>query len=168
MIDLMQQFLWLPGTLAEVAVDAETITKATSAAQETLFSIQGVFTLGMLVLLQAVLGFDNLLYISIESKRVEESEQSKVRKLGIGLAIFFRIGLLFVVVNLVKALDESFYDIESKFISANVSGHSLIVLAGGAFILWTALKEIYHLIAIHDLDHEGEQGRETPLEKRLR
>lgn len=167
MIDLMQQFTWWSGLLGEAAVDAETITQVTNAAEETLFSIQGVFTLGMLILLQAVLGFDNLLYISIESKRVEASEQSKVRKLGIGLAIFFRIGLLFVVVNLVKALDESFYDIESRFISANVSGHSLIVLAGGAFILWTALKEIYHLLSVHDLGHEGEQGARNSVGKAI-
>jgi predicted tellurium resistance membrane protein TerC len=167
MIDLMQQFTWWSGILGEVAVDAETVTQVANAAEETLFSIQGVFTLGMLILLQAVLGFDNLLYISIESKRVEASEQSKVRKLGIGLAIFFRIGLLFVVVNLVKALDESFYDIESKFISANVSGHSLIVLAGGAFILWTALKEIYHLLSVHDLVHEGEHGARNSVGKAI-
>ena len=51
---------------------------------EGLFTFQSFFTLLMLVLLQAVLGFDNLLYISIESKRVEASQQSKVRRLGIG------------------------------------------------------------------------------------
>ncbi|SVA63131.1 uncharacterized protein METZ01_LOCUS115985, partial [marine metagenome] len=42
-----------------------------------------VVTLGMLVLLQAVLGFDNLLYISLESKRAPEAQQSSVRKWGI-------------------------------------------------------------------------------------
>lgn len=42
---------------------------------ETLFSLENLFTLIMLILLQAVLGFDNLLYISIESKRVEVSKQ---------------------------------------------------------------------------------------------
>ncbi|MEL6896540.1 MAG: hypothetical protein AAFP90_10590 [Planctomycetota bacterium] len=51
------------------------------------FSIGNLFTLLMLILLQAVLGFDNLLYISIESKRVEEKSQGYVRRLGIGLAI---------------------------------------------------------------------------------
>ncbi|MCP4776225.1 MAG: tellurium resistance protein TerC, partial [Planctomycetaceae bacterium] len=56
----------------------------------------------MLVLLQAVLGFDNLLYISIESKRVPAEKQSMVRRWGIGLAIAFRIALLFVVVNLIQ------------------------------------------------------------------
>ncbi len=141
----------LPALLADAAA-VETAALAEGPA-ETLFSIQGVFTLGMLVLLQAVLGFDNLLYISIESKRVPDDKQSMVRRLGIGLAIAFRIGLLFVVINLIQMLQEPFYAISSHFVSAEISGHSLIVLGGGAFILWTALKEIYHLLAIHDFDH---------------
>ncbi len=164
MIDLVQQTDWLPGMLASVAADGETAA-AGEAVAETLFSISGIFTLGMLVLLQAVLGFDNLLYISIESKRVEESKQSMVRKLGIGLAIIFRIGLLFVVVNLVKALDEPFFGFRSDFISAQISGHSLIVLFGGAFILWTALKEIFHLLSVHDIEHEGEKNARNTVFK---
>lgn len=122
------------------------------AAVESLLSVQGIFTLGMLVLLQAVLGFDNLLYISIESKRVEEDQQTLVRRLGIGLAIIFRIILLLLIVSLVEKLQAAFFHVNTKFIAAAVSGHSLIVLGGGAFILWTALKEIYHLLAIHDVE----------------
>jgi predicted tellurium resistance membrane protein TerC len=134
--------------LADVAVPEV----ASNGEVESLFSIQGVMTLGMLVLLQAVLGFDNLLYISIESKRVPEDKQSMVRRLGIGLAIVFRIFLLFVIVNLVEKLQHAFFEVDTSFIVAAVSGHSLIVLFGGAFILWTALKEIYHLLAIHDVE----------------
>ena len=85
---------------------AEALTEAANASsgevKEVLWSLQSLFTLGMLVLLQAVLGFDNLLYISIESKRVPQEQQSLVRKSGIGLAIVFRIALLFVVVNLLS------------------------------------------------------------------
>ncbi|NND96021.1 MAG: tellurium resistance protein TerC [Pirellulaceae bacterium] len=119
----------------------------------------------MLILLQLVLGFDNLLYISIESKRVAPESQSLVRKLGIGLAIVFRIVLLLVIVKVVDLLQDSFLDIDSSFIAAHISGHSLIVLGGGAFILWTALKEIYHLLAIHEIDHEGEGGKKSSVGK---
>ncbi|MEO1618000.1 MAG: TerC family protein [Planctomycetota bacterium] len=115
----------------------------------------------MLILLQAVLGFDNLLYISIESKRVEESKQSMVRKWGIGLAIVFRIVLLFVVVKLIALLQEPFLNFVSKPLEMHVSGHSLIVIGGGAFILWTAIKEIYHLLAIHDVEHDGSGGKKA-------
>lgn len=138
-----------------VADAAENAAENTTGAvqEESFFSIAGMFTLGMLVLLQVVLGFDNLLYISIESKRVEEAAQSKVRRLGIGLAIVFRIVLLYVVVGLVDMLQSSLFDCDTTFCKASVTGHSLIVLAGGAFILWTAIKEIYHLLAVDDLEN---------------
>ncbi|MEO1525572.1 MAG: TerC family protein [Planctomycetota bacterium] len=119
----------------------------------------------MLILLQAVLGFDNLLYISIESKRVEEDKQSMVRKTGIGLAIVFRIILLFVVVNLIKLLEDPFFNFESTPVAMKVSGHSLIVIVGGAFILWTAVKEIYHLLAIHEVDHDGDDKAKSSVGK---
>ena len=57
--------------------------------EAAIFSLENLFTLAMLILLQAVLGFDNLLYISIESKKVAPERQAFVRKLGIGLAVFY-------------------------------------------------------------------------------
>ena len=92
--------------LAEVVSDAG---PESPAAQE-FWSLSGIFTLGMLILLQAVLGFDNLLYISIESKRVPAEKQSMVRRWGIGLAIAFRIVLLFVVVTLIQRLQTPFFE----------------------------------------------------------
>lgn len=151
--------------LAETAPVTEAAAEAVAAEPESFFSAAGLFTLGMLVLLQIVLGFDNLLYISIESKRVPEDSQSKVRRLGIGLAIIFRIVLLFVVVNLVEKLQSSLFELDNSFITAAVSGHSLIVLGGGVFILWTALKEIYHLLAIDDLSKEGARGATSSVAK---
>ena len=141
-----------PASLFPLAEAVSSGIDGAAAEVEGFFSIQGLLTLGMLIVLQAVLGFDNLLYISIESKRVPLESQSMVRKLGIGLAIVFRIGLLFIIVNLVEKLQAAFFEVDSEYIVAAVSGHSLIVLGGGAFILWTALKEIYHLLAIHDIE----------------
>ena len=60
-----------------------------------------IFTLLMLVMLQAVLGFDNLLYISLESKKAPESARKRVRKIGILIAIVLRILLLFVLVSII-------------------------------------------------------------------
>ena len=59
--------------------------------------LEAAFTLLMLVLLQAVLGFDNLLYISLESKKAPLDQQPRVRKVGILIAIALRIVLLFVL-----------------------------------------------------------------------
>ena len=68
---------------------------------ETIFSLENIFTLGMLILLQAVLGFDNLLYISLESKRAPIGKQSYVRKTGIALAVILRIALLFLLLTVI-------------------------------------------------------------------
>ncbi len=111
-----------------------------------------VMTLGMLVLLQAVLGFDNLLYISLESKRAPAEEQGRVRKWGIGLAIGLRIVLLFVLVNLIGMLKDPFLSIHTEWFKGEFTLHSIIVLAGGAFIIYTALKEITHMIAVDDFE----------------
>ena len=59
--------------------------------------LQHLLTLGMLTLLQGVLGFDNLLYISLESKRAPADKQAMVRRAGIAIAIVLRIVLLFVL-----------------------------------------------------------------------
>lgn len=141
------------------AAAAQTAAASTQAAASTegLLSLGGLFTLGMLILLQIVLGFDNLLYISIESKRVPPESQSKVRKIGISLAIIFRIVLLFVVVQLVSMLQEALISIDTYPLTAAISGHSLIVLGGGAFILYTAIKEIYHMLAMDDLEHGADK-----------
>jgi predicted tellurium resistance membrane protein TerC len=70
--------------------------------------LEVIFTLVMLVLLQAVLGFDNLLYISLESKKAPEADQKKVRKTGILIAIILRIVLLFVLVSVIDLFQEPF------------------------------------------------------------
>lgn len=118
-----------------------------------LFTIENLFTLLMLVLLQAVLGFDNLLYISLESQRAPKEKQAKVRKLGIILAIFLRIALLFVLMAVIEKVKTTLFWIDSKPVSGEFNVHSIIVLAGGAFIIYTAVKEVFHMIALDPGGH---------------
>jgi predicted tellurium resistance membrane protein TerC len=107
----------------------------------------------MLVLLQAVLGFDNLLYISIESKRVAADKQAMVRRWGIGLAILLRIVLLFAVVSAIAYFKDPICSFHlGDYFSGEFSVHSMIVLAGGVFIIYTAFKEIYHMLAADHVD----------------
>jgi len=96
--------------------------------------INSLVTLAMLLLLQLVLGFDNLLYISLESGRAPTDQQSMVRKLGIGLAVVFRIVLLFILVNLVEKLQATWFT-----------------------ILYTAIKEIFHMMHIDEHAHAKER-----------
>lgn len=121
-----------------------------------LFSLNNMFTLGVLILLQAVLGFDNLLYISIESRRVEQARQAYVRRVGISLAIIFRIILLFAIVWVIQFFQDPIYAFSFGGIADGVFNvHSLIVLVGGVFIIYTAVKEIFHMLSVEDLEGAG-------------
>jgi predicted tellurium resistance membrane protein TerC len=128
-----------------------------------LFSLENLMTLAMLTLLQAVLGFDNLLYISIESKRVAPDRQSFVRKTGIGLAILLRIALLFAVVQAIGYLQEPFFSLAAAgLVEGAFNLHSVIVLLGGVFIIYTAVKEIHHMLALDELGAgDGQASRST-------
>jgi len=123
--------------------------------------LENIFTLLMLVLLQAVLGFDNLLYISLESKKAPVADQKRVRKVGILIAIGLRIILLFVLVSVIDYFQEPFSWLTGgidEVLNFAFNGHSLIVLAGGGFIIYTAIKEIWHMIRNTDLTHDIEGG----------
>ncbi|MCA9126923.1 MAG: hypothetical protein KDB22_07555 [Planctomycetales bacterium] len=125
-----------------------------------LFTLQNFLTLLMLVMLQAVLGFDNLLYISIESKRVEPDKQALVRLWGIGLAIILRLLLLITLMSSRQLLESPLFGLHLNGVfDAEVHLYALIVLAGGVFIIYTAVKEIYHMLAMHDL---GESAADKP------
>lgn len=120
-----------------------------------IFTLPNILTLLLLILLQAVLGFDNLLYISLESKKVEESKRKRVRVLGIGLAIFLRIGLLFLLVSLIDLFQGVLFQVNiGDFMHSKFNGHSIIVLFGGGFIVYTAMKEIWHMISHESLSEE--------------
>lgn len=122
---------------------------------EGLLSIENLFTLMMLIMLQAVLGFDNLLYISLESRRVESSKQAGLRKWGIALAVMLRIVLLFGLLKVLSLFQDTLFILDFKgLIEGDFNLHSIVVFVGGVFILYTAIKEITHMILLDDDDHE--------------
>lgn len=126
---------------------------------ESVFAIENFVSLALLILLQAVLGIDNLLYISIESKRAPIDQQKRVRTIGIGLAIVLRIVLLFVLLRLIALFQDPWFEIkDSGIFDGSFNLHSIIILFGGIFIMYTAMKEIWHMMVIH----EGEGKEEKP------
>ena len=127
--------------------------------------LENIFTLLMLILLQAVLGFDNLLYISLESKRAPIDQQKRVRTLGIGIAIVLRIILLFVLINVIEYFQDPIFKLDIEgILYGSVNVHALIVLFGGAFILYTAVKEIWHMVY---LDESQKEKKETASVNRV-
>ena len=125
-----------------------------------LFTIENLLTLMMLILLQAVLGFDNLLYISLESKRVEPEKQASVRRLGIALAVILRLILLFALVKVISYFQDPFFHLNWTGVAEGTFNvHAVIVLIGGAFILYTATKEIWHMLSLEDEMHEKKESQ---------
>lgn len=121
---------------------------------EALFTLENFFTLCMLVLLQAVLGFDNLLYIALESKRVAPHQQAKLRKLGIALAVILRIVLLYALIKVLSLFQETLFTFNfTGILEGTFNLHSLVVLGGGVFILYTAIKEIMHMMTLEESGH---------------
>ncbi len=126
-----------------------------------LFTLQSLGTLFMLILLQAVLGFDNLLYIAIESSKVGDPKKARaVRQWGIGLAMLFRVVLLIVIVSAFGALAKPLFSIHlPKLFEGNFTLQSLVTLVGGGFIIYTAIKEISHMLTVDHIEHsEGGKG----------
>ena len=115
-------------------------------------SVENLANLGVLLFLQAVLGFDNLLYISIESQRAPEGQRAKVRKEGILIAVALRIVLLFVMIKLIELLTEPLFAIHWEgLIEGAFNFSALVFIFGGVFIMYTAVKEISHLLAVDDV-----------------
>jgi predicted tellurium resistance membrane protein TerC len=119
-----------------------------------LLTLENLFNLGVLIFLQAVLGFDNLLYISIESQRAPEEARAKVRRDGILIAVGLRVVLLFVMIQLISSLQTPFFIIDIPgIIEGGVNFSTLIFVLGGGFIMYTAVKEIKHLLELQDPEH---------------
>jgi len=126
-----------------------------------LFTLENLFTLCMLVLLQAVLGFDNLLYISLESQSVPLEQQSRLRKLGIGLAVALRIVLLWALVSILDSFQAELFQIQwPGVIEGTFNLQAVVVLIGGVFLLYTATKEISHMLVI-EISEKGERSQKS-------
>ena len=128
-----------------------------------LFSLANLANLGVLLFLQAVLGFDNLLYISLESQRAPAESQASVRRNAILIAIALRVVLLYLMIHLIDAFTEPFFEVHMTGVIEGAFNFSVIVfLFGGAFIMYTAVKEIGHMMAIEDLSNAvGEKAPKT-------
>jgi predicted tellurium resistance membrane protein TerC len=95
--------------------------------------------LGTLTALEIVLGIDNIIFISILVGRLPENERPMARRLGLGLALVARLGLLFSI-SWVMGLTEPWFTVFAQA----VSGRDLILILGGLFLLAKATHEIHN------------------------
>jgi predicted tellurium resistance membrane protein TerC len=101
-----------------------------------------------LTVLELVLGIDNVIFISIMVDKLEPARRELARKLGLFLAMFMRIGLLFLLAW-IAGLTKPLFTL--PLFGQEISGRDLILIAGGLFLLWKSTAEIHQLL-------EGEKG----------
>lgn len=124
-----------------------------------LLTIENLMNLMVLIFLQAVLGFDNLLYISIESQRAPKASQKSVRFWGIIIAVALRVILLFVMIQLIDAMSTPFFIMDwPGILEGGVNFATCVFIVGGIFIMYTAVKEIGHMLTINDLHTDVQHG----------
>ena len=99
-----------------------------------------------LTALELVLGIDNIIFISVLVDKLPQARRELARRIGLALAMFMRIGLLFLLAW-VSGLIEPLFTVFRQ----EISGRDLILIAGGLFLLWKSTQEIHQLL-------EGEKG----------
>ena len=99
-----------------------------------------------LTALELVLGVDNVIFISILVDKLPQAQRDLARRIGLFLAMFMRIGLLFLLSWIIGLTAPLFTLLQNE-----LSGRDLILIGGGIFLLWKSTKEIHQLL-------EGEKG----------
>ncbi len=108
--------------------------------------------LSLLIALELVLGVDNILVISIFVERLSESQRNRARVIGLAMALVARIVMLLVLLQLANLTNE---------IVLSFSVRDLILLAGGMFLLWKAVREIHNTIELKDEEHHAEHAKQN-------
>ncbi len=104
-----------------------------------------------LIVLELVLGVDNVIFISILAGKLPQADQQRARRTGIMLAVVTRI-LLLLSLSWVISLEEALFTL--PYFNIGISGRDLILLVGGLFLLWKSTTEIHEKL-------EGKEGHAT-------
>ncbi|RWN58971.1 MULTISPECIES: TerC family protein [unclassified Mesorhizobium] len=107
-----------------------------------------------LIVLEVVLGIDNLIFISILTNKLPEAQRARARRIGISAALIMRLVLLATISIIVQLTAPVFTAFGHGF-----SWRDLILIAGGLFLVWKATKEIHHTVDLED--HQDTMMGET-------
>ena len=100
---------------------------------------EAIIPLLSLIVLEVILGIDNIIFISILADKLPDDQRNKLRFWGIGLAMIMRLLLLTLIAWILK-LDQTLFTL----FDTDFSGKGLILILGGLFLIYKSTKEIYH------------------------
>ncbi len=106
-----------------------------------LLTTDALMALFTLTFLEIILGIDNIVFISIAANKLPENQRGKATNIGLIFAMLQRIILLFFVSFLVS-LSKPFYEVDTNWISFGLSWQSIILFAGGLFLIYKSTSEI--------------------------
>lgn len=118
-----------------------------------LFTAASIISLLTLTFLEIVLGIDNIIFISIAANKLAPQDQGRARNIGLILAMAFRL-ILLLGISFVISLSKPFTHIDLGWFRAALTGQSLILFAGGIFLLYKATSEIHHKLEGNDAESE--------------
>jgi len=110
-----------------------------------------------LTFLEIVLGIDNIIFISIVTGKLPPEDRKKATRVGLFLAMFLRIGLLFGI-TLLTRMKKPFFSLDFGWFSADFTGQALILFAGGLFLIYKSTKEIHEKVDVKG-EHESNLGK---------
>ena len=111
-----------------------------------------------LTFLEIVLGVDNIIFITLAADKLPKELRKKATNIGLFLAMFLRIALLFGISWLIS-MQEPWLSLEWGWLNAGFSGQSFILILGGIFLLYKSVSEIHH--KLEEDDHAGGDGKKS-------
>lgn len=111
-----------------------------------------------LTFLEIILGIDNIIFISIVTGKLPVEKRKRATRIGLFLAMFIRIGLLFGISFLI-AMKAPWFSFDLGWFSAEITGQAMILLLGGLFLIYKSTKEIHEKV-----DHKGEEEKSMKTE----
>jgi len=109
-----------------------------------------------LTFLEIVLGVDNIIFITLAADKLPKELRKKATNIGLFLAMFLRIALLFGISWLIS-MQEPWLSLDWGWLHAGFSGQSFILIFGGIFLLYKSVSEIHH--KLEEDDHTGGNGK---------
>ena len=111
-----------------------------------------------LTFLEIILGIDNIIFISITAGKLPPNQIKKATRLGLLLALVFRI-ILLIGVSYLISMKEPFFTIDFSWLKFGLTGQSVILILGGIFLLYKSTSEIHHKVEGLEIEKDSKKKK---------